>query len=139
MDGGSDEYVLKGTTLRVYRFLYREGRPVGIRDVQRGLGLSSPSVAQYHVRKLLEAGLVREQDGGYVVDRLVFENMIRMRRALIPFQTTYSVFFATALLLMLTVLRPSSITSSYVFGLVVIAVALVTSIYEAVKSLRGIY
>jgi len=69
----------------------------------------------------------------------VFENMIRMRRALIPFQTTYSVFFATALLLMLTVLRPSSITSSYVFGLVVIAVALVTSIYEAVKSLRGIY
>ena len=139
MDGGSDEFVLKDTTLRVYRFLYREGRPVGIRDVQRGLGLSSPSVAQYHVRKLLEAGLVREQNSGYVVDRPVFENMIRVRRALIPFQTTYSIFFASALILMLTVLRPPSMTSSYVFGLIAIAVALATSIYEAVKSLKGIY
>jgi len=139
MDDDSDELALKGTTLRVYRFLYREGRPVGIREVQRGLGLSSPSVAHYHVRKLLEAGLVREQDGGYVVDRVVFENIIRVRRALIPFQTTYSIFFATALLIMLTALRPPNITSSYVFGLIVIGVALAASIYEAVKSSKGIY
>lgn len=139
MDDDGHELVLKGTTLRVYRFLYREGRPLGIRDVQRGLGLSSPSVAQYHVRKLLQAGLVREQDGGYMVDRAVFQNMIRVRRTLIPFQTTYSIFFATALLIMLTVLRPPNVTSSYIFGLIVIAVALATSIYEAIMSLKGIY
>ena len=38
------DYVLKGTTLRVYRCLYRAGTPMGIHDVQRALKLSSPSV-----------------------------------------------------------------------------------------------
>ncbi len=40
-----EEDVLKGTTLKVYRFIYRQGKPMGIHDVQRGLTLSSPSVA----------------------------------------------------------------------------------------------
>ena len=31
---------LGGTTLRVYRYLYRQARPLGVHDVQRGLGLS---------------------------------------------------------------------------------------------------
>jgi len=51
----SEEDVLKGTTLRVYRLIYRQGRPMGVHDVQRGLQLSSPSVAQYHIKKLLES------------------------------------------------------------------------------------
>ena len=48
---------LSGTTLKVYRFLYKQGaRPVSLHDIQRGLKLSSASLAQYHVRKLLDAG-----------------------------------------------------------------------------------
>ncbi|MHB8567247.1 MAG: helix-turn-helix domain-containing protein [Nitrososphaerales archaeon] len=88
-DGPQDgALALTGTTLRVYRYLYRAGRPCGIHDIQRGLGLSSSSVALYHVRKLLDAGLIRESDratgevadsekgaGGYVVDRLMFDNI----------------------------------------------------------------
>ncbi|MFI5421405.1 MAG: hypothetical protein ACHQ1H_10605, partial [Nitrososphaerales archaeon] len=99
--GGNKENklgALGGTTLRVYRYLYRQAKPLGVHDVQRGLGLSSFSVAQYHIKKLLAAGLIREEVAGYVVDRILFENMIRIRRSVIPLQLGYSAFFATSLI-----------------------------------------
>jgi predicted DNA-binding transcriptional regulator len=135
----SEEDVLKGTTLRVYRLIYRQGRPMGVHDVQRGLQLSSPSVAQYHIKKLLGAGLIREGQDGYVIDRIIFENMIRVRRALIPLQATYSIFFASTLVVMLTLLRPPSITSVYIFALIVNCVALAISLYDVSRALRKVY
>ena len=99
-DGGG-KLALNRTTLRVYRYLYRAGKPCGIHDIQRWLGLSSSSVALYDVRKFVDAGLIREEgyspkqnqaghcqadeagqlyadfgkgSTGYVVDRLVFDN-----------------------------------------------------------------
>ena len=48
-EDNGDVAMLRGTTLSVYRFVFREGRPVGPHDVQRGLGLSSASVASYHL------------------------------------------------------------------------------------------
>lgn len=149
---------LTGTTLRVYRYLYKMGKPCGIREIERGLGLSSSSVALYHVRKLLDAGLIREelpqaakqgdpgkdpkpyreagngQPGGYVVDRVIYDNMIRIRRSLIPLQVAYSVFFATALLILVLILRPPAISGSYIFALSVIAVACGIFAYQAARS-----
>lgn len=150
-DDNAGNLKLTGTTLRVYRYLYRMGKPCGIREIQRGLGLSSSSVAVYHVRKLLEAGLIREEsaadaaDGsqvdssrgssGYVVDRIIYENMIRVRRSLIPLQVGYSVFFATALVILLVLLRPNPISGGFIFALLVIAAACGLFAYEALKSL----
>jgi len=130
--------ILKGTTLKVYQYIFKQGKPVGVHEVQRGLALSSPSLALYHISKLLEAGLVREEGKGYVVDRVVFENMIRVRRTLIPFHTTYAIFFTATLLILLTYLRPSSMTSTYVFSIIVNVAAIFVSIYEAIKALRKI-
>ena len=155
---------LTGTTLRVYRYLYRMGKPCGIREIQRGLGLSSSSVALYHVRKLLDAGLIREEQNGrdnddarkeisgneprngassepgrvatgYVVDRMIYENMIRIRRSLIPLQVAYSVFFATALVILLSILRPSAISGAYIFSIFMIAAACGIFAYQAVRSM----
>ena len=129
--------VLSGTTLRVYRFLYKEGKPLNIHDVQRGLGLSSASVSQYHLRKLLQAGLVKEQDEGFVVDRIVFENMIRIRRMVIPFQIAYAVFFATMLVVLLVFLRNASHPFTvFLFALSVTLTSVVLFGYEAMKSLK---
>lgn len=128
--------ILVGTTLKVYRFMFRAGQPVGVRDVQRGLGLSSPSVALYHISKLVEAGLVREEGGGYVVDKRIFENMIRVRRMIIPFQATYTSFFITTFMIFLTLLKPENVTSTYVFALAVNSVAILVSLYECLRALR---
>jgi len=132
-----EDYVLKGTTLRVYRCIYRAGAPVGIHDVQRALKLSSPSVAEYHIKKLLGAGLVQQKDGGYSVDRVIFENVIRIRRTLIPLQTTYLAFFLSTLGILVIFFRPASVTSLFFFALVVNLGGVLITAYEAVKTLSS--
>ena len=109
--------------------------PLGIHDVQRSLRLSSPSVAQYHIKKLLELKLVREEGDGYVVDKVVVDNVIRLRRTNIPFQSGFVAFFVVALLVMLTLFRPSSLSAAYLFALLVIAVGIVITSYETTRTL----
>jgi len=46
----SDE--IEGNTLQVYTFVIKKSRPVGPREVMRGAGLSSPSVAYRQLQKL---------------------------------------------------------------------------------------
>jgi Mn-dependent DtxR family transcriptional regulator len=59
---------LEGTTFQVYVFAVRTGRPIGTRDVVRGLKLSSSSVAYRHLQKLENRGLLEKTDyGEYVV------------------------------------------------------------------------
>ena len=153
---------LTGTTLKVYRYLYRAGKPCGIHDIQRGLGLSSSSVALYHIRKLLDARMIREEAGvgnsssdesnhdglqaetdsisrvnrvsGYVVDRLLFDNMIRIRRSLIPVQVGYATFFATALAVLLLLLRPTVLSGAYMFAIIIIGIAIGIFSYQAIKA-----
>ena len=85
--------------------------------------------------------LIREEnkDGlvGFVAEEAIFEAMVRIRRTVIPLRATSSVFFAVALVLLLTILRPSYTNSTYVFSLVVVAVALSISIYETIKGLSS--
>ena len=55
--------VVKGPTLRVYALLLTRDQ-MGVRDIQRSLGLSSPSVALHHLRKLTELELVKQLPEG---------------------------------------------------------------------------
>jgi predicted DNA-binding transcriptional regulator len=133
---GSYDSYLKGTTLRVYRYMLKQRGPVGISQVQRDLGLSSSSVSQYHIRKLLQMGLVREEQGGYVIDKVVFDNVVRIRRVSIPVQTGYVIFFGVTLAFLLLFLRPHTISSLYFFAVVINGSALGVSAYEAFKTFR---
>jgi DNA-binding transcriptional ArsR family regulator len=119
--------------------MYKEGKPLGVHEIQRALDLSSPSISHYHLRKLLQAGLVKEQEGGYVVDRVVFDNMVRIRRSLIPFRTTYLVFFGTTLAILLFFLRPAQISALYIFALVLNLAAVgifATEIFREIRRTR---
>ena len=115
--------------------MYRAGKPVRTNDVQRDLKLSSPSVAQYHLKKLLRLGLVKEVPEGYAIDKVIYENMVRIGRVTVPFQAAYVAFFAACVSVLLTFLRPTVLTSTYVFALGAIAVALVASVYETWRTL----
>ncbi len=132
---------LTGTTRRVYRHIYKHG-PVRLNEIQRDLGLSSSSVADYHVQKLFRMKLIREETGqssaaGYVAEEAVFEAMLRIRRMVIPLWTTATAFFGAALVVLITILKPLFISSTYIFSLVVTVVALSISIYETVGSLSS--
>jgi len=127
--------VLRGLTLKVYRFILKNNRPIGIREVQRALGLSSPTLALYHINKLEEAGLVRRELNGYVADRIILRNLIRFRKVLIPRNFFYTVFFVTSLIFLAVLLRPPILTREYIFSLAVVSVAVATSVYETIKAL----
>jgi DNA-binding transcriptional ArsR family regulator len=123
---------LSGTTLRVYRFLFRQGKPVGVHEVQRGVGFQAASTAHYHLRKLVESGMVTEEPDGYVVDRILFEDMIRVGRRLIPVQATFASFFATILFFLVTSLRPSQVYAVWAIAIVVDCVALAVFVLQAI-------
>jgi len=129
---------LSGTTYRVYKFIFKAAKPVGVYDIQRGLDLSSPSVAQYHTKKLLQMGLIREEPEGYVVDKNLFENVVRIRRMAIPVQVAYVGFFAILLDALLTLLRPQIITSTYFVALVSSLVALLIFVQQTIHTLRRV-
>jgi hypothetical protein len=101
------ESELRGRTLRVYFELLSAKGPVGPRELQRKLGLSSPSLAAYHLDKLVELGLVQRDRGEYTIEEVVQVGVLKQfiwvgRRAL-PRQLFYATFFTTALIIFLVV------------------------------------
>lgn len=78
--------VLTGTTLEIYKYLITRDKPLGPRELQRALGLSSPGVASFHLEKLQRNGLItkNENDGSFVVNRVYLKHFILLRRHLIP-------------------------------------------------------
>jgi hypothetical protein len=58
---------ISATTWNVYLYILTSREPVGVRDVWRELKLSTPSLAQYHVNKLLELNMIiQTREGKYV-------------------------------------------------------------------------
>jgi len=55
---------------------------VGVREIQRELGFSSPSVAAYHLQKLQELGLIENVYGDY---KLVKEVKVGVLRQFVSF------------------------------------------------------
>ncbi|MFQ5762433.1 MAG: helix-turn-helix domain-containing protein [Candidatus Bathyarchaeia archaeon] len=127
--------ILRGTTWRIYKFVVRAGRPVGIREVQRGLKLSSPTLASYHLTKLERAGFVKPEAGGYTADRLLLRNLIRFGKMLIPKYFFYLIFFASATAFQITVFEPPRLTASYLFQVAVLFSATGFFLYETLKTL----
>ena len=87
---------LKGNTLRVYVYALKK-RKVGVREVQRALLMSNPSLAQYHLNKLKELGLVSENNGEYEVSGQVkvdvMRDFLRLGTLIVPRFVLYAVFF----------------------------------------------
>jgi hypothetical protein len=87
---------LKGNTLRVYVYALKK-RKVGVREVQRALLMSNPSLAQYHLNKLKDLGLVSESNGEYEVAGEVkvdvMRDFLRLGTLIVPRFIFYAVVF----------------------------------------------
>lgn len=92
---------LNGRTLMIYFVLLNKGT-TGVRELQRNLSLSSPSVARYHLDKLVELDLVENRKGVYHLIRKadipVLTSWILMGRFLLPRVLFIAVFFSLLLL-----------------------------------------
>jgi len=134
------EAELKGKTMLVYMHLLRVNRPsVGVREVQRALGFSSPSVAAYHLNKLRELGLVESERGDYTLVREVKVGVLRSFVTLGGFMLPRLLFYAVLVTTMLAtyILRfPMNLSRYNVTTLLMGAVPTVILWYETVKVWR---
>lgn len=99
------ESELKGATLRVYWHLLKtRNETIGVRSVQRALGMSSPSVALHHLEKLRALGLVEKDAIGVYhlaeqVEVGVLQNFVGVLGFLLPRQLFFSAMFTVMLVL----------------------------------------
>ncbi len=88
---------VRGNTLRVYLYLLQHS-PADLRDVQHSLGLSTPSLASYHLGKLLEGGFATQNEHGqYLVVKestnTILEGYVKLGVAVIPQLAFFAVLF----------------------------------------------
>jgi len=99
----SIEDQLKGKTLQVYMYMVKKKDPAGVREVQRDLGFSSPSVANYHIDKLVELALIKQDEYGryFVVQKVqvgVLQAFVNIGGLAVPRLSFFAAFFTTVLL-----------------------------------------
>jgi hypothetical protein len=93
----SNNQEIRGNTLKVYLYLLKHGASE-LREIQRGLDLSSASLASYHVGKLTEAGYVgQDEQGKYFAIKdasaKVLEGFSKVGPAVVPRLFFFSLLF----------------------------------------------
>ena len=138
--------VLEGTTLSVYVYVVKEGKPVGPRDVMRGLDLGSPSVAYRHLQKLEDAELLaKNQYGEYFLKKKTGINGYHwVGRRLLSNAMFYSIFFFGLFITELVVLAIHYDVETYEFkvffalGLSITGAAMLLFLKEGLSSIKKI-
>lgn len=132
------EYALRGKAWKVYWFLLKNGAPVGVREVQRALHFSSPSIAFHHLEQLRELGLVEKQEvgGHYIlvgqVKIGVLKHYVKLGKLLFPRYFFYALF-SSLFLSLYVALMVSSFTRDNVFILAFGAIVCGIFWYEAYR------
>jgi predicted DNA-binding transcriptional regulator len=130
---------LKGNSLKVYMFLLKSpSGSVGIREIQRALKFSSPTLAQYHLEKLRELGLIRKESTEYVlasdVKVGVLRQFYRLGTVLVPRFVLYAVLFTVLLGFVASIITEVTLVSVSALLLAFLGAAIFW--YEAARALR---
>jgi predicted DNA-binding transcriptional regulator len=137
------ESQLKGNTLRVYVYVVTH-KQCGVREIQRALHLSSSSLAQYHLSKLVDLGLLKSSDTGeyFLTDEVrvdVLRDFLKLGAVVVPRFVFYAVFFTilTTFLGVVVFSNPTPVAIDLLFeSLLILACALFW--YEALRAwIRG--
>lgn len=130
---------LRGNTLRVYWYMLNQNESVGVREVQRAIGMSSPSVASHHLSKLVSLDLVEQlPDNTYRVKQVVkvgvLRNFIEFRGRFLPRYTFVAIFFTmyTLAYLVLCSIAPLNLFDRYV----ALAIGIIGAIFAWWESIR---
>ena len=138
-NNGTDfEYALRGKDWRVYWLLLKTGHPLSIREVQKALHFSSPSVAQHHLEQLRQLGLVMRNDAGgqySLVSEVkigVLRHYVKLGRLLFPRYFFFAVL-STALYAIYLAFLFQGITRESLFIITFGAIILAIFWYEAYR------
>jgi DNA-binding transcriptional ArsR family regulator len=135
------ESELKGKTLLVYMHILKaKQEAVGVREIQRSLGFTSPSVASYHLNKLEELGLIENQYGDYKLVREVKVGVLRsfvsIGGMMLPRYLFYAVLLSTMLLTFIFT-TPFDASRLYITALIMGLIPSIVFWYETIKIWRS--
>jgi hypothetical protein len=102
------EEELNATTFQTYVYLVKVGKPIGPREVMRGANLSSPSVAYRNLQKLIDLGVVvQDEYNNYVVkEKVNKKGYVWIGKSLLPSFIIIGFIFVGILIGELAVLIP---------------------------------
>jgi len=132
------EYALRGKAWQVYWLLLKSAHPISVREAQRALHFSSPSVASHHLEQLRELGLVQKEDVGghyFLVNDVkigVLRHFVKLGKLLFPRYFFYAVFSTTFYIAYLLVLM-EGFTRENLFILLFGAIVSAIFWYEAYR------
>ncbi|MGY5872261.1 MAG: hypothetical protein RTV72_08460 [Candidatus Thorarchaeota archaeon] len=135
----SVEPELRGNTLRVYWHMLTTNESVGVREIQRALSMSSPSVASHHLTKLVSLDLVEQlSDNTYAVKQVVkvgvLRNFIGFRGRFLPRYTFVAIFFTayTFAYLVLSTIAPPNVYDRYI----ALTIGAIGALFAWIESVR---
>lgn len=130
---------LKGNTLRAYTYLFKVQR-CGVREAQRALGFKSPSLAQYHLEKLVSLELAQKDDqsGDYVLAKEIkveaLEQFLRFGSYIIPRFILYSVMLTVLFAYFIVFVSSFQVSATALWAYVFALVALGITWYETIRA-----
>lgn len=115
---------------------------MGVRDIWRELKLSSPSLAQYHVNRLLELGMITQTTGGkYIASEEkrveALKGFLLLRGKLVPRLVFYGALIMGILAFYL-IAWPVEFNFRDLTLIAVAAISIIAFLFEAVVQYRGL-
>jgi len=135
------DYKLRGKAWNVYWLLLKNGHPMSVREVEKALRFSSPSVAQHHLEQLRQIGLVQKENvgGNYsLVSEVkigVLRHFIKLGRLVFPRYFFYALFSSAFYITYLTMFL-ENFTRENLFIISFGAIVSVIFWYEAIRVWR---
>jgi hypothetical protein len=137
----ADTGELEGITLNVYLYATKKGKPVGPRDVMKGVSLSSPSVAYRHLQKLEDSGYLQKNEyGEYTVKRKAhIGGHVWLGHRLFPKMWIYALIFLAILIIEIFVLFIHFLVETTEFKVFFLLLTIITSLAFAVFATEGYF
>lgn len=130
---------LQGITLNVYLYVAKKHKPVGPRDVTKGVNLSSPSVAYRHLQKLEDLGYLAKNEFGeyWVAKKASLKGQVWLGRRLVPKMWLYAAVFLVILVVELAIFAVHFAVENYEFKVFFSLLTLITGFALAVFVVEG--
>ena len=137
-DESDFDYQLRGKAWKVYWLLLKSGHPMSVREVEKALRFSSPSVAHHHLEQLRQLGLVERLivGGNYAlvseVKIGVLRHFVKLGKLVFPRYFFYALFSTAFYIAYITVLM-QELTRENLFILSFGAIVTLIFWYEAIR------
>ena len=131
------ESELRGKALQIYWHMLSRREPLGVREIQKDLGFSSPSVVHHHLDKLKSLKVVDQDNYGRYfpakkIEVGILQSFTRVGSRMLPRFIFYALFFTTLLALYVS----QNLFSLNLFAVGFALVAALMSWYETLRVWR---